>query len=187
MKTKLMQKDNKKKLSAGMLEGLIPFWHEDEKWIIIEGKAIRFTEAPINIQNKISQIFVNDKKSRAYLEQIGISSFPKAMDIWYKCVFCFSVKFHDYQDKKLIPDKHFYTCTDYKCPHRGKFCNLKPRLKNYEKLTINALKNGETIEKTADKLFISVSGLKSRINKIKKKLGATNMASLIAKADAWEI
>jgi hypothetical protein len=32
-----------------MLEGIVAIWHKDEKWIILNGKAIRFTEAPIKI------------------------------------------------------------------------------------------------------------------------------------------
>lgn len=187
METKVNQKNDSKKLPAGILEGTEAFWYNDEKWVIHEGQVMRFIEAPVKIQNMIALAFLKDEKSRAYLEKIGYTAFSKAMDRWYKCVIGALDEMPDFINGKFTPDVFNHTCTDYDCPHRGKFCSLKPGLKNYEIQTIKALQKGETIEETAGKLFISVSGLKSRIENIKEKLGATNMASLISKAAAFGI
>jgi hypothetical protein len=187
METKLMQKSETKKLPAGILEGTEAFWHEGEKWVLHEGKAMRFNEAPVKVQNMIAMAFLKDKGSRAYLKKIGFNAFSKAFDFWYKCVIGSLDEIPDFKDGNFTPDAYNRTCTDYSCPHRGIFCSIKPGLKNYEVATISALKGGFTLEKTAELLCISLPGLKSRIERIKEKLGATNMASLIARADAYGI
>jgi DNA-binding CsgD family transcriptional regulator len=182
METKVNQKNDRKKLPAGILEGTEAFWYNGEKWVIHEGKVMRFTEAPVKIQNMIALAFLKDKKSRAYLEKIGYTAFSKAMDRWYKCVIGALDEMPDFIDGKFTPDAYNHTCTDYTCPHRGKFCSLEPGLKNYEVETVVALKRGKTIKETAADLFISEAGLKSRVEKLKEKLQAENMAQMIAKA-----
>jgi DNA-binding CsgD family transcriptional regulator len=181
MKTNIMQNEQTK-LPAGIFEGTEAFWHDNERWIIHEGKVMRFTEAPTKIQDMIAMAFLKDKKSRAYLEKIGYTASSKAMDRWYKCVIGALDEIPDFIDGKFTADAYNRTCTDYDCPHRGKFCSLGPGLKNYEVKTIVALKNGKTIKETASKLFISEAGLKSRVEKLKEKLEAENMAEMIAKA-----
>ena len=187
MKTTVLQKKETKKLPAGILEGTEAFWHDGEKWVIHEGKTMLFNDAPESVQRAIANAFMNDKKSQDYLKKIGLTEFSKAFDFWYHCKIGALDEIPDIIDGKFTPDAFNHTCKDYKCPHRAIFCSLEPGLKNYEVETVVALKRGETIEQTAKILFISVPGLKSRIEKIKEKLGATNMASLIARADSYGI
>lgn len=187
MKTNIMQKEQTKKLPAGILEGTEAFWHENEKWVIHEGRTMKFHEAPGYVQRAIANAFLNDTKSRNYLCRIGVTKFSTAFEMWYKCVIGAIDETPDFLNGKFTPDAYNRTCTDYNCQHRGKLCSLQPGLKNYEVATISALKGGFTMEQTASMLCISLPGLKSRVEKIKEKLGASNMASMIANADAFGI
>lgn len=182
MKANVMITNETKKLPAGIFEGVEAFWHNGEKWVIAGGMVSRFNEAPAKIQNMIAEAFLADKKSRNYLQKMGITSFEKGMDMWYKCVVGALDCTPDFLKDKFTPDAYNSTCTDYDCPHRGKFCSLGPALKNYEVATIAALKGGFTIEQTATLLYISPAALKSRLNVIKEKLHARNMASMMARA-----
>ena len=172
----------KNKIPAGIMEGTEAFWYNNEKWLIDQGEAKKFEDAPIKLRNMIANMFLSDNQSRAYLTKIGITAFSPAFEMWYKCVVGALDETPDFADGNLAADSYNHACRGYKCPHRGHFCSLTAGLKNYEIETLVALKRGETIEHTADMLFVSIPGLKSRIEHIKEKLGATNMASMIAKA-----
>lgn len=182
METKVQQNNNMANLPAGIIEGTEAFWFDDEKWLIHQGEAMRFNDAPIKLRNMIAEMFLTDKQSRAYLTKIGVTAFSQAFEMWYRCIIGALDQTPDFTDGNLTADAYNHACKDYRCIHRGHFCSLTPGLKNYEVETLVALKLGETIEHTASMLFVSVPGLKSRIEKIKEKLGATNMASMIAKA-----
>ena len=182
MQTKVQQNKNMAKLPAGIIEGTEAFWYDNEKWLIHEGEAMRFHDAPGKVQRMIAEEFVKDEKSRKYLDGIKVSAFSEAFEMWYRCIIGALDETPDFKDGNLNADSYNHACRDYKCEHRGKFCSLGPGLKNYEVKTIMELKKGKSIEVTAEHLFISLPGLKSRIEKIKEKLGATNMASLIARA-----
>jgi hypothetical protein len=182
MRTKLQQTEIKSNIPAGIIEGTEAFWFNNQKWLIHEGKATKFEDAPVKVQNMIAMAFLNDKKSRDYLKKMGVTAFSKGMDMWYRCVLGALDGTPDFKNGKFTPDAYNSACTDTKCPHRGKFCSLGPALKNFEVATIDALKGGFTIEQTATLLFISPATLKSRLEKIKEKLGARNMASMMARA-----
>ncbi len=182
MKTKLVQNNKRVKLPAGIIEGTEAFWFDSEKWLIHKGQAMKFTDAPTKIQNMVAEMFLKDTRSRDYLQKIGMVKFSEAFDMWYRCVVGALDETPDFKAGNLCADSYNHFCTDYKCHHRGKLCSLKLGLKNYEVETIVALKEGKSIERTALMLCISLPGLESRIEKIKEKLVATNMASLIAKA-----
>jgi len=182
MKANVMITNETKKLPAGIFEGVEAFWHNGEKWVIAGGVVSRFNEAPVKIQNMIAEAFLADKKSRRYLEKIGITGFEKGMDMWYRCIIGALDCTPDFSDGKFCPDAYNNRCLDNNCPHRGKFCSLGPALKKFEVATVEALKGGFTIEQTATLLFISPATLKSRLEKIKEKLHARNMASMMARA-----
>ena len=181
METKVHQLKLKNNIPAGIIEGTEAFWHEGEKWLIHNGTVMKFEDAPIKLKNMIAMAFLKDKKSRSYLNKIGCTSFSKGMDLWYKCVIGALDQVPDLVNGKLIADAYNSSCADYDCPHRGKFCSTGPGLKNYEVATISALKAGFTLQQTASLLCVSLPGLKSRIEKIKEKLNAPNMAALIAR------
>jgi len=181
METKLMKIEAGAKLPAGIIEGTEAFWFNGEKWVIHEGTAMLFNRAPAKIQNMIAEQFLKDTRSREYLEKkMKITGFREGFDWWYHCVVGALDETPDFKDGRLNADAYNRGCKNFDCVHRGKFCSVATGLKNYEVETITVLKQGKTFEETADMLCISLSGLKSRIEKIKEKLGAANMASLIA-------
>lgn len=187
MKTNVMEKNQEKKLPAGLFEGTEAFWYDNEKWLIHNGEIMRFTDAPTRIQDMVANLFLTDEPAKRYLRRIGVTAFSAAFDMWYKCKIGALDECPDFVDGNLNADAYNHACSDMNCPHRGKFCSLGPGLRNYEIKTIQALKKGETIERTAAALCVSVAGLKSRIEKMKDKLAATNMASLIARASEYGI
>lgn len=182
METNLQQKpDEGTRLPAGIIEGTEAFWHQGEKWLIHNGVTTRFDDAPVKIRKMVIGAFLNDTHSRDILRKSGITKMSEAFEKWYRCVVgaLDSTPDFNFSNKQTIPDSYNNTCAE-NCPLRGKLCSVSTGLKNYEVQTILVLKRGLTFEKSAEQLCVSLPGLKSRIEKIKNKLGAQNMASLIA-------
>lgn len=182
MKANVQKQQSTGKLPAGIMEGTEAFWHNNEKWLIHDGRAIKFCNAPASLQRMIADRFLADKQSISYLKSIGITGFTAGFERWYRCVIGAIDETPDFDSGRFVPDAFNTSCNDYDCPHRGRLCSMATGLKYYEVATISALKGGFTETQTAALLCISVAGLKSRIEKIKEKLGATNMASMMAKA-----
>jgi DNA-binding CsgD family transcriptional regulator len=182
MNAKLMKKQCQSTFPAGIIEGIEGFWHDEEKWVMVEGTKMKFDAAPGKVQRLFANAFVKDRKSQEYMKRHGVTKFNEGFEWWFKCVVGAYDREPDFIDGKFTPDTFNNTCKDYDCVHCGRLCSISTGLKNYEVATIVALKGGFTEEQTATLLFISVPGLKSRIEHIKEKLGATNMASMIAKA-----
>lgn len=183
METKVMNQTNNHKLPAGIVSGLEAFWYDDEKWVIDNGKAMRFADAPGEVQRLIANAFMADMTGRKYIrDKMKITAFSAGFDAWYKCRIGALDDSPDFVDGNLNADAYNHACRDNQCPHRGRLCSLTPGLRNYEIETLQAIKRGETIEQMSDTLHTSVPGLKSRISRIREKLGASNMASMVAKA-----
>ena len=187
MKTKVAKNKKPVAIPAGIIEGVEAFWYNNEKWVAFDGKVLRYHDAPGRIQRMIITACLNDKKSREYMKKCGVEKLSEAFDWWYKCIVGAWDRTPDFLNGKFTADAYNHSCKDFNCIHRGEFCSLAPGLKHWEVATINALKLGFNFEKTALLLHISLPGLKSRIEKIKEKLKAKNMASLIAKAAEFGI
>ncbi|NQU54057.1 MAG: hypothetical protein HQ522_16130 [Bacteroidetes bacterium] len=182
METKLVKKNRLAIIPAGIIEGIEAFWYNNEKWVIFEGKAKRFHEAPGQIQRLIADACRNDQRSLLYLKKKGVVKFSDVFDLWYKCVVGDFECVPDFIDGKFTPDAYIHSCKDFTCVDRGRLCSLKPGLKHFEVATIIALKLGLSYEKTAVLLHISLAGFKSRVVKIREKLDAPNVTSMMAKA-----
>lgn len=183
MKTKVMIATNIHKLPAGIIEGTEAFWFDNEKWVIHNGQAMRFEAAPGEVQRLIANAFLADMTGRKYIrEKMKITAFSAGFDAWYKCRIGALDETPDFKDGNLTADAYNHACRDNNCPHRGGLCSLTPGLRNYEVQTLQAIKRGETIEQMSASLHTSIPGLKSRITKMREKLGASNMASMVAKA-----
>lgn len=183
METKLLKRNKLAIVPAGIIEGTEAFWYNNEKWVIHQGNTFPFSEAPGNVQRLFADAFLDDKRSQEYLKsKMGIERFSEAFDMWFKCKVGGLDHEPDFMNGNFTADAFNNTCSEYTCPHRGKFCSLQNGLLSYEVETLEALKAGKSIEETAGMLFISMAGMKSRIEKIKEKLGATNMASMMVKA-----
>lgn len=187
MQTKLVKKPKSAIIPAGVLEGTEAFWIDEDtknqKWLIHNRQSMRYCEAPTKVQNQIAMMFLNDKHSRNYLENVlGITAFSIAFDRWYKCVVGALDGTPDFVNGCLEPDGFNSSCRDMECEHRGKLCSVAAGLKFYEVSTLALLKQGLTIDQVARKLYLSVAAVKSRIEKIKEKFETNNMASTIARA-----
>lgn len=185
METKLVKNKRLAIIPAGIIEGIEAFYDEksETNWVVIDGHSMPFSDAPGTIQRLFANAFLNDHLSRKYLkEKMGITAFSKGFETWLKCVAGGLDHVPDIVNGKFVADGYNNTCTDYDCPNRGKLCSLAAGLKNYEVKSILALKKGMSIDEAADDQCVSVAGMKSRVEVIKLKLGANNMASMMARA-----
>jgi hypothetical protein len=173
--------NRKPPLPAGIFDGIEAFWYRGEKWVIANGKVELFHESPPVVQQTIVNAFMDDSKSIAYLSKMGLKKFTEAFETWYRCVVGGIDTVADLDTNRFTPDAYNNMCTDFECPHRGKLCSQATGLKNYECETLAALKNGKSMEATASLLYVSLAGMKSRVEKIREKLNAPNMASLMVK------
>jgi len=180
METKLVKKHKRAIIPAGIIEGVEAFWYNNEKWVMVEGHKMRFHDAPGSVQRMIATACMNDKPSKDFMKKQGVEKFSEVFDWWYKCVVGAYDNEPDFLNGKFSADAYNHACTDMSCPHRGKLCSVKVGLKFWEVATINALKVGLSFDKTAVLLNISAAGFKSRVEKIKEKLGANNVASMMA-------
>lgn len=172
--------ETKHQIPAGLFSGIEAFWYQSEKWIIANGSVQRFHQAPAGVQQMVWKAFFSDKKSQDLIQKMGITKLTETFDTWYKCVVGGLDHVSDF-GKTLVPDAYNNMCADIECAFRGKLCSCESGLKSYEVETLSLLRNGDSIEKTASKLCVSLPGLKSRLEKIKTKLHASNMANLMAR------
>ena len=171
METKLLQKtEMKTKMPAGIMSELKLFWHNGQKWVLYSGKPMLFDDAPGSIQRMIANAFMSDKRSQKYLKGQGVTAFSKGFELWYKCVIGALDCAPDFIEGTFTPDYFNNSCKDFDCPHRGKFCSVAANLKDYEVQSLNVLRNGYTIEESAEILFVSVGCMKSRYEKTKGKI-----------------
>jgi len=180
--TNLSEKIIGNNVPAGMFEGIEAFWYENEKWLIYGSKVIKFTQAPVKIQNMIAEAFLKDKRSIKLIKSIGIKGFKDGFDKWYHCVLGGLDSESDFKNGKLIPDYYNNMCKESNCPIRGKLCSRRSGLKDFEVDTIRVMAKGNTINEAAPLLFVSTAGLRNRLEKLKEKLDVSNMASLMSKA-----
>jgi hypothetical protein len=184
MRTKLVKKNQLAIIPFGVIEGIEPFWFNNEKWVLIDQNfPIRFHEASGKTQRSIANACRNDKRSLAYInKQMGISGISREFDTWYKCVVGGLDHTPDLLKGKFTPDVYNNLCEDYNCQHRGRLCGVACGLRSHHVQAICALKKGKSVAATANDLCISTAGLKSRIEVIKIKLDTPNIAAMMAKA-----
>jgi len=171
----------KNQMPAGIFSGIEAFWYDNQKWIIANGQVKLFDECDSTIQQPIWQAFLADKQSHAYLKKIGITKASETFERWYRCVVGGLDSVPDFDRGRFTPDKFNNMCTDTTCTLRGILCSRAAGLKNYEVETLGALKQGESMERTASRICVSLPGMKSRVEHIKQKMNVTNMAALMAK------
>lgn len=177
-----LQQNRTRIIPGGIFSGIEAFWYENEKWVFASGTAFRFKDASPKVQQAIRDAFMDDKQSINYLKKIGITKFSEAFERWYKCVVGGLDSTPDISNSnRFTADAYNNMCSDTHCPDRGLFCSRTVGLRNYEVQTILALRRGQSLQNTASDLCISFPGLKSRVEKIKIKLNAKNMAELISK------
>jgi DNA-binding CsgD family transcriptional regulator len=173
--------ETRKNIIARMMKGIEPFYINGEKWVDAFGHKVKFNEADTLVQSEILRCYGNDEQSHRYMEHIlCITDEGEKFETWYRCVVGGLDKEPDIINGVFNPDKFNNLCFESICSHRGKFCGTRSGLKDYEVETLTLLKQGHTIEQGAQKIHVSVPGFKSRIDNLKIRLGATNMAALIS-------
>jgi hypothetical protein len=182
METKVLQKNQSRIMPAGIIEGIEGFWHDNEKWVMLEGTKMRYHDAPGYVQRMFACAFMNDLSSREYMKRHGVTAFSEAFDWWFRCVVGAYDFTPDFLNGKFTPDSYNNNCTDTNCPHRGKLCGRASRLNSFDVKTLAALKRGHNFRQTAASLYVSEPGLKSRVTKLREKLEARNIAALTARA-----
>lgn len=182
METKLLQKNQSRTMPAGIFEGVEAFWYAGEKWIIQDGVKMTFNDAPIKLRNMIANQFLKDKPSQDIFRKQGITAFSSAFDMWYHCVVGTLDSTPDFINGKFTADSFNYACDDQICQFRGKLCGRASGLNSIDVQTLKSLKQGENFKKTAEMLFVSEPGLKSRVTKLRQKLEVKNTAALTARA-----
>ena len=173
--------ETRKNIIARMMKGIEPFYINGEKWVDAFGRKVRFYEADEAIQSEIRRCYENDERSHNYMKRVlGITNEEEQFETWYKCVVGGLDQEPDIINGVFNPDKFNNLCFESICSHRGKFCGTRSGLKDYEVETLTLLKQGHTIEQGAQKIHVSVPGFKSRIDNLKIRLDAANMAALIS-------
>lgn len=176
-------KTNVQQLPAGIITGIEAFVYNNLKYLNIEGVKVRFHNAPGSIQQVFAKAFMSDNKFKNWIKTIGITTFNEGFEKWFFCKFGAYDNSPDLINETLCPDKYNSACTNTKCEMRGIMCGkMGFALKNYEVETIKELQKGNTCEEAAKTLYISIPGMKSRIQHLKEKTGARNTAHLIALA-----
>lgn len=179
---------NPAKLPAGLIgEEEEAFWVEndpiDKKWIAINGVVKRFCDWPLKVRNQWCMHYFNDTENRDYIEnRLKLKGFQEPFERWWKCVHGGFDSVPDVKNGKICPDAYNNMCTERNCPDRGKLCGKISKLNNQDVQTLSALTQGETFRNTADYLYISEAGLKSRVTKLRQKLEAKNTPALTARA-----
>lgn len=179
---------NVTKFPAGIMGDIEAFCFDNKKYLIIDGIKTRFQNAPGHVQRIFVNGFMADDSFRNWLKSTGITGFIPGFEKWFFCKFGAYDSQPDVVNGKLIPDRYNSACSDYNCEMRGKFCgNLPFRIRSYEVQTLQYLMSGYSAEQTAAKCFVSIPGIKSRIEKLKEETGARNTAHLVSIATTWGI
>jgi len=181
METKV-QKNTNETIPQWLFQGVEAFTHNGQKYLIIDGKNMLFHQAPGMYQQFFADCFIADKKAQRDLKLFwGITSFEEGFEKWFSCKFGGIDHIADTNNMlDLTPDIYNNTCAETNCPHRGRFCGKTSRLNSWDIQTIQVFGSGHTIQEAAKILCLSIAGVKSRINAIRDKTGARNMAQLIS-------
>lgn len=173
--------ETRKLIVERMMQGIEPFYINGEKWVDAFGRKTKFEDADDSVKLEIIRCYENDLQSAKYMKGVlKINGEDESFETWYRCVVGGLDNEPDIINGKFYPDKFNNLCIKDVCDHRGKFCGTRSGLRDYEVQTLIALKTGNSSQKTAEMIHVSHAGIKSRIENLKVKLGAGNMAALIS-------
>lgn len=175
-------KSNKLPIPAGLIgEGIEAFWFEGEKWVNCQGACYRYNDAPTHAKAAIQHEFQNDRRSLTYMaKHMGLKYAGEMFDTWYRCIVGGIDDIPDFGVGKFTPDTFNNLCTKAECEHRGKFCGRESGIGIRELETIRHLKQGKNFEQAAADSYITIYGLKSRVEKLREMFGAANTTELIS-------
>ena len=183
MNTNLREKVVPNNIPAGLFDGTEVFYCKGEHFALHEGTVTKFENLPGMIKRVFFEAYARDKKAQVFFKtELNMEGAESQFKQWLFCKFGSLDQIPDYLDGKLYPDSFNTTCTRANCPGRGSFCGEASSLKAYDVSTLKEIITGKPVKQIADALHLSVPGTRSRINKLKEKLRASNMAALGANA-----
>lgn len=183
MDTNLKEKEPLTNIPAGIFHGTEVFYIGTKAFALHEGIVTTFENLPSMIKQVFFRAFVKDKKAQHFFEtELNITSIEVQFKQWLFCSFGALDSTPDYLDGKLIQDSFNSACKRKNCPGRGRFCGKASSLKDQDVATLQEIISGKSVKQIADTLHLSIPGTRSRINKLRDKLNAGNMAALAANA-----
>lgn len=183
MDTNLPQLNGNARIPAGIFNGIEVFVYAGQIYAIYEGKSMIFQKLPSMEKRNFIQKYIDDKEGQNFIQKhFGISGFEAGFKQWLFCKFGSLDGNPDSIDNNITPDSYNSACLRTNCPGRGKFCGTSSGLKGNQIETIRQIADGQTIRETATKLHLSISAIKSRLEKIKSVMAASNMVVVVAKA-----
>lgn len=148
---------------------------------LYQGKRIHFTELPSMEKRNFIDLYLSDKEGQRFIrDHFGITGFESAFKKWLFCKFGSLDGSPDMVDSRATPDTYNSACHRASCPGRGKFCGQASGVKDFEAATLKKIIAGKTTSEIANELNISHAAVKSRVEKLKIKFNAPNMAALAA-------
>ena len=183
MNTNLREKEVPNNIPAGIFHGTEVFYSGGEAFALHEGTVIIYENLPSMIKRVFFNAYAKDKEAQRFFKtELNITGAESQFKQWLFCKFGALDMTPDYLNGKLTPDSFNSTCKRKKCPGRGRFCGQASSLKDHDVTTLQEIIAGKSVKQIADTLHLSIPGARSRVNKLKDKLKAGNMAALGANA-----
>lgn len=183
MNTKLTHLSGNARIPAGIFNGIEVFVYAGQLYAIYEGRSMIFQDLPSVEKRNFIQKYIDDKEGQDFIQKhFGISGFEAGFKQWLFCKFGSLDGNPDSIDNNIAPDSYNSACLRTNCPGRGKFCGTSSGLNGYQIETIQQIAGGKTIKETANYLHLSVSAIKSRLEKIKTIMAASNIVVVVAKS-----
>ena len=181
MNTNVVQTAN---IPAGIFGGCELLIHQNQNFALHNGSLIKPNELPVQVEQLVFDHYKQNKKAHKYLKQMGYPGVKTGYEKYKSCLFggFDSVPDVDLKTGAVTPDFFNASCTSETCQFRGKLCGTASAISKDDYKTLIEIISGNSAKIAASGLHLSTAGLKSRIEKLKEKLDAVNIAELAYKA-----
>ena len=171
-------------IPAGILNQFEAFGHQQKTFSINEGRVLKPSQFPIHIDQLMFDEYKHDKPAHASLRRMNIPGVRSGFEQYKFCKYGGFDTTPDYNPntKQLTPDYFNNACTSTTCQERGKLCGVASAISCDDYNTLKTVTAGFSTKAAAHHLHLSYTGMKSRIEKLKRKLNATNVTELSARA-----
>lgn len=183
MSTKLPILNQNNRIPAGIFTGTEIFAYKGQIYGIHQGTRMLFQDLPGMEKRNFIQMYIEDKAGQTFIQKhFGIIGFESGFKQWLFCKFGSLDGNPDYINGDITPDSFNSACKRTDCPGRGRFCGTVSGLNGAHIETIKQITAGKTIKETANALNLSIPAVKSRLEKIKLVLAASNIVTVGVKA-----
>ncbi|WP_294141638.1 LuxR C-terminal-related transcriptional regulator [uncultured Sanguibacteroides sp.] len=183
MGTNVVIDEGNNKFPAGLFTGTEVFVKGYEIYAMHQGQCLLFQNLPSMEKRLFVDQYIMDKEGQRFIRDIlGITGFESGFKRWLFCKFGSLDGDPDCIDGRITPDQYNSACLKINCPGRGIFCGQSSGLKSRDVETLHEFVAGYPVKQIADHLSLSKAAVKSRVERLKEKLSASNGAALAAKA-----